>query len=69
MDWKAALKATVLKVKMAKTKVMRCHDGAEIVEKVGKELYSVCRKGVGCNSILCTRCRFGCIRIVAVQED
>ena len=57
MHWKAALEAKGLKVNMAKTKVMRCHDGAGIVEKVGKDPCSVCQKGVGCNSILCTQCR------------
>ena len=57
MRWKAALEAKGLKVNMAKTKVMRCRDGAGIVEKVGKDQCSVCRKGVGRNSILCTQCR------------
>ena len=53
MHWKAALKAKGLKVNMAKTKVMRCRDGAGIVEKVSKDHCSICQKGVGSNSILC----------------
>src|SRR5271157_5206058 len=55
--WKVALEAKGLKVNMGKTKVMRCRDGAGTVEKACKDPCSVCRTGVGRNSILCTKCR------------
>jgi len=53
-----ALEAKGLKVNMGKTKVLRCRDGAGMVEKAGKDLCGVCRKGVESNSILCMQCKF-----------
>ena len=58
MRWKVALEAKGLKVNMGKSKVLRCWDGAGMVEKAGKDLCGVCRKGVGSNSILCMQCKF-----------
>ena len=45
-----------LRVNMAKTKVMRCRDGAGQVVESGKYPCGVCNKGVGANSIQCTSC-------------
>ena len=46
-----------MKVNVGKTKVMRNVDGTGSLKDAGKYPCSVCRKGVGRNSILCSRCK------------
>ena len=55
--WKTGMEDKGLRVNMAKTKVMRCRDGAGQVVKSGKYPCGVCNKGVGANSIQCTSCQ------------
>ena len=53
------LEAGGLRVNFGKTKVMRCKIGAGQVKSSGKYKYpcGVCKKGVGRNSILCSKCK------------
>ena len=46
-----------LKVNTKKTKIMISKPGAGPVQKTGKYQCSVCSKGVGSNSIQCTKCK------------
>ena len=46
-----------LRVKMAKTKVLKCYKKCSESEESGKFPCGVCQKGVGRNSILCNTCR------------
>ena len=46
----------VVRVNMEKTKVMICGKGLDTIKPSGKYPCSVCRKGVGRNSIFCTSC-------------
>ena len=55
--WKAELSAKSLKVNTKKTKTMISKPGAGPVQKTGKYPCSVCLKGVGSNSIQCTKCK------------
>ena len=55
--WKAELSAKGLKVNTKKTKIMISKPGAGPVQKTGKYPCSVCSKGVGSNSIQCTKCK------------
>ena len=55
--WKAELSAKVLNVNTKKTKIMISKPGAGPVQKTGKYPCSVCSKGVGSNSIQCTKCK------------
>ena len=55
--WKAELSAKGLKVNTKKTKIMISKPGACPVQKTGKYPCSVCSKGVGGNSIQCTKCK------------
>ena len=56
-QWKDGFEAKGLKVNVGKTKVMRNVDGTGSLKDAGKYPCSVCRKGVGRNSILCSRCK------------
>ncbi len=55
--WREGMEAKGLRVNMGKTKVMRCRDGEGHREATGKYPCSVCRKGVGSNSIECMECK------------
>ena len=55
--WKAELSAKCLKVNTKKSKIMISKPGAGPVQKTGKYPCSVCSKGVGSNSIQCTKCK------------
>ena len=55
--WKAELSAKGLKVNTKKTKIMISKPGVGPVQKTGKYPCSVCSKGVGSNSIQCTKCK------------
>ena len=54
---KAELRVKGLKVNTKKTKIMISKPGASPVQKTGKYPCSVCSKGVGSNSIQCTKCK------------
>jgi len=54
--WKTGLESKGLKVNVGKTKVLKCKGGSGTVEKSGKWPCGVCNKGVGNNSIFCTKC-------------
>ena len=55
-SWKEGMEAKGLRVNMGKTKVMRCRVKGVQAENSGKWPCSVCRKGVGRNSIRCVSC-------------
>ena len=54
--WKGKLEAKGLRVNMGKTKIMLSGNDLNSLVDSGKCPCSVCRKGVGCNSILCEGC-------------
>ena len=56
-NWKAGLQERGLNVNMAKTKFMVSGVGLDKLKDSGKYPCSVCRQGVGANSIFCTRCK------------
>jgi hypothetical protein len=56
-SWKENLERKGLRVNLSKTKVMRCHVGSGLVVKEGKWPCGVCKKGVGRNSIQCSKCK------------
>ena len=53
--WKEGMELKGLRVNIGKTKVMKCQYRSEQVENSEKYPGGVCRKGVGVNSVLCTR--------------
>ena len=55
--WQTELELKGLRVNVGKTKVMNCKFGSGAVEESGKYPCGVCNKGVGNNSILCTKCK------------
>ena len=55
--WKIGMEAKGLRVNASKTKIMKCRAGMGQVKKSGKWPCSVCRKGVGSNSICCVDCK------------
>ena len=57
MKWKVGMENKGLRVNMGKTKVMRCQVGAGEVVESGKYPCGVCGKGVGQNSIVCSKCK------------
>ena len=54
--WKDNMENKGLRVNMGKTKEMICGKGLDTIKPSGKYPCSVCRKGVGRNSIFCTSC-------------
>ena len=54
--WKAGMEEKGLRVNLGKTKVMRCRYRKGQVENSGKFPCSICKKGVGANSIQCNAC-------------
>ena len=54
--WKDNMENKGLRVNMGKIKVMICGKGFDTIKPPGKYPCSVCRKGAGRNSILCTSC-------------
>jgi len=57
VKWKSGLEAKCLKMNTRKTKPMFSCSMKDKVEKKGKWPCSVCKKGVGNNSILCHGCK------------
>ena len=55
--WKGGFEAKRLKVNVGKTKVMRSAVGLGSSKDTGNHPCSVCRKGVGQNSVLCSKCK------------
>ena len=55
--WRRSLSSKGLKVNTGKTKVMVSASEAGVAPKSGAFPCGVCRKGVGTNAILCTKCR------------
>ena len=60
IQWKDAMELRGLKVNMAKTKLMISGTSASEPVQLGRYPCSVCGKGVGVNSILCTCCEKWC---------
>ena len=56
IKWKTNLEAKGLRVNMRKTKIMISGVDLQTLKDSGKYPCSVCRKGVGSNSIYCTGC-------------
>jgi hypothetical protein len=55
--WKKGFEEKGLKVNVGKTKVMRCSvDDSRAAKDTGKFPCSICAKGVGSNSIRCSKC-------------
>ena len=54
--WEDDMENNGLHVNMGKTKVIICGKGLHTIEPSGKYQCSICRKGVGRNSIFCTSC-------------
>ena len=54
--WKEAMKKG-LRVNAGKIKVMICGTGLDLLQSSGKYPCTVCRTGVGNNSIYCNRCK------------
>ena len=55
--WKTNLEAKGLRVNMGKTKIMVYGKDLRSLKDSGKHPCGLCRKGVGCNSILCEGCQ------------
>ena len=55
--WKDGMEQKGLKVNMGKTKVMNCKVRQGQAENSGKFPCGICKKGVGRNSIYCTKCK------------
>ena len=55
--WKDSMESKGLRVNIGKTKVMICERDTSQIAESGKWLCSVCRKGVGTNSIYCNDCK------------
>jgi hypothetical protein len=55
--WKEGVESKGLRVNVMKTKVLKCQGKACSERETGKWPCSVCRTGVGRNSILCTACK------------
>jgi len=56
LKWKTGMEAKGLKVNVAKTKIMVGGEGKGDIEESGKWPCGVCGKGVGRNSLQCTKC-------------
>ena len=54
--WKTEMEAKGLRVNMGKTKIMVSRVNLQMLKDSGKYPCSVCRKGVGSNSIYCAGC-------------
>src|SRR5208282_5968630 len=55
--WKDGMEQKGLKVNIGKTKVMNCKVRQGQAENSGKFPCGICKKGVGRNSICCTKCK------------
>ena len=55
--WKEAMEKKGLRVNAGKTKVMICGTGLDLLQSSGEYPCTVCRTGVGNNSIHCNGCK------------
>ena len=57
LTWKEAMEKKGLRVNAGKTKIMICGTGLDLLQSSGEFPCSVCRTGVGSNSIFCNGCK------------
>ena len=55
--WKSSMERKGLRVNMKKTKIMVSGIGLDLLQDTGKFPCAVCRRGVGANSISCSKCK------------
>ena len=56
-EWKDNVESKGMRVNMNKTKVMLSGERQMVRQKAARWPCGVCNKGVGCNSLQCTRCQ------------
>ena len=57
LTWKGAMEEKGLRVNAGKTKIMICGTGLDLLQSSGEFPCTVCRTGVGGNSIFCKGCK------------
>ena len=57
LTWKEAMEKKGLRVNAGKTKIMICGTGLDLLQSSGEFPCTVCRTGVGSNSIFCNGCK------------
>ena len=57
LTWKEAMEEKGLRVNAGKTKIMICGTGLDLLQSSGEFPCTVCRTGVGSNSIFCKGCK------------
>ena len=57
LTWKEAMKKKGLRVNAVKTKIMICGTELDLLQSSGEFQCTVCRSGVGSNSIFCNGCK------------
>ena len=57
LTWKEATEKKGLRVNAGKMKIMICGTGLDLLQSSGKFPCTVCRTGVGSNSIFCNGCK------------
>ena len=57
LTWKEAMEKKGLRVNAGKTKIMICSTGLDLLQSSGEFPCTVCRTGVGSNSIFCNGCK------------
>ena len=57
LTWKEAMEKKGLRVNAGKTKIMICGKGLDFLQSSGEFPCTVCRTGVGSNSIFCNGCK------------
>ena len=65
-EWKENVESKGMRVNMNKTKVMISGERQMVWQKSARWPCRVCNKGVGSNSLQCTRCQIGYVRNVVV---
>ena len=58
LTWKEAMEKKGLRINARKTKIMICVTGLDLLQSSGEFPCSVCRTGVGSNSIFCKGCKY-----------
>ena len=57
LTWKDAMEEKGLRVNAGKMKIMICDMGLDLLQSSGKFPWTICRTGVGSNSIFCNSCK------------
>ena len=57
LTWKEAMAKKGLRVNAGKTKIMICGTGLDLLQSSGKFPCTICRTGVGSNSMFCNGCK------------